>query len=186
MADPDSLIFQPEKLEIVCSVMTICYNCNDPNKDYITEKRTGRFKRTSKVRKLMDHISLDQKGRKFPPRMMQTRDLNPVSTKLRKIFPFSPPMKGLIRFWEHKTNLLIATYTTDNALCLERCPSEAFLEFSKVFMMFSNSYHHLHQIIAYEISFQCMKMWKNFVMFESFANMQKKKAGLHAFTNIQR
>ena len=59
---------------------------SNPLKDYITEKRTGRFKRTSKVRKLMDHISLDQKGRKFPPRMMQTRDLNPISTKLRKKF----------------------------------------------------------------------------------------------------
>ena len=75
--------------------MTICYNCNNPNKDYITEKRTGRFKRTSKVRKLMDHISLDQKGRKFPPRMMQTRDLNPVSTKLRKRFPLVVQLKNL-------------------------------------------------------------------------------------------
>jgi len=55
---------------------------NELYQDYLTEKRTGRYKRTSKVRKLMDHISLDQKGRKFPPRMIQTRDLNPISTKL--------------------------------------------------------------------------------------------------------
>ena len=52
-------------------------------------------------------------------------------------------------------------------------------------MMFSNSYHHLRQIIVYEISFYCMKMSKNFVMFESYANMQKKKVGLHVFTNFQ-
>ena len=70
-------------------VLKIYYYYSNPLKDYITEKRTGRFKRTSKVRKLMDHISLDHKGRKFPPRMMQTRDLNPISTKLRNRFQWN-------------------------------------------------------------------------------------------------
>ena len=47
----------------------------------------------------MDHISLDQKGRKFPPRMIQTRDLNPISTKLRQRFPqFDPLLKEPYRF----------------------------------------------------------------------------------------
>ena len=82
------MLHGPEMAGPITKLSVDLLSCSNPLKDYITEKRTGRFKRTSKVRKLMDHISLDQKGRKFPPRMMQTRDLNPISTKLR---PGSPP-----------------------------------------------------------------------------------------------